>query len=363
MTFDRALSIGTIGILEFRLNGQITEANAAFKSMSGYRREELLRLSDWGVLTPAEFKEATNRAARDLAEHGETSPYEKQLIRKDGSRWWALCAPTRLSGVGSASECIEFIIDVTERKEAEAALGDAQSRLSAALNAARMGFWDWDSVAQRLSTSDTMPEVLGLQPGDTLNGVDHGWDLIHPLDRKRHRRLVTLGISEARSWRDEFRIVRPRDNELAWLEERAESVQDLDTGAVRVTGLVWDISDRKRAEQALRASEESLRLIVENARDYAIFVADLEDRITDWFPGAAAVFGWTAEEAVGQRGDILFTPEDRARDVPREELEIARSEGGAANVRWHQRKDGSRVFIEGRSHDLARRRWCNPWLS
>src|SRR3712207_8476157 len=54
-------------------------------------------------------------------------------------------------------------------------------------------------------------------------------------------------------------------------------------------------------------------LIVENARDYAILVADPEDRITDWFAGAEAVFGWTAEEAVGQSSSILFTPEDRAR--------------------------------------------------
>jgi PAS domain S-box-containing protein len=157
-----------------------------------------------------------------------------------------------------------------------------------------------------------------------------------------------LGLRKGRSWRDEFRIVRPRDNVLAWLEERAESVRDPETGAQRVTGLVWDISDRKLAEQALRSSEERLRLIVANARNYAIFVTDAQDRITDWFAGAVAVFGWTADEAVGQLGDMLFTLEDRAQDMPRRELETARRKGGAPNVRWHQRKDGSRVFIEGR---------------
>ncbi len=346
--FRRTLSIGTVAILGFRLNGHVTDANAAFESMSGYRREELLQLSSWAVLTPPEFRQVTNRAARDLAEHGETPPYEKQLIRKDGSRWWALCAPTRLSGAGSASECMEFIIDLTDRKKVESALRNAQSRLSAALTAARMGFWDWDSGTERLTTSDTMPEVLGLRPGDTLSGSDQGWDLLHQLDRDRHRRMVALGLREGRSWRDEFRIVRPRDNALACLEERAESVRDPETGAQRVTGLVWDISDRKLAEQALRSSEERLRLIVENARDYAIFVTDAQDRITDWFAGAVAVFGWTADEAVGQLGDMLFTPEDRAQDMPRRELETARRKGGAPNVRWHRRKDGSRVFIEGR---------------
>jgi PAS domain S-box-containing protein len=229
--FRRTFSIGTVAIFGFRLNGQVTDANAAFESMSGYRRDELLQLSSWAVLTPPEFREVANRAARDLAEHGETPPYEKQLIRKDASRWWALCAPTRLSGAGSASECMELIIDLTDRKKAESALRNAQSRLSAALTAARMGFWDWDSVTERLTTSDTMPEVLGLRPGDTLSGSDQGWDLLHPLDRERHGRMVALGLRKGRSWRDEFRIVRPRDNVLAWLEERAESVRDPETGA------------------------------------------------------------------------------------------------------------------------------------
>lgn len=64
-------------------------------------------------------------------------------------------------------------------------------------------------------------------------------------------------------------------------------------------------------------------------------------------PGAAAVFGWSAQEAVGQPGAVLFTPEDRAVAQPEKEIQTARRQGSAPNVRWHMRKDGSRVFIEG----------------
>ena len=105
--------------------------------------------------------------------------------------------------------------------------------------------------------------------------------------------------------------------------------------------------DRLRKVSRLRATEERFRLIVESALDYAILVTDAEDRITDWFAGAEAVFGWTAEEAVGQSSSILFTPEDRAAHEDAKEIETARREGTAPNVRWHLRKDGTRVFIDG----------------
>ena len=107
------------------------------------------------------------------------------------------------------------------------------------------------------------------------------------------------------------------------------------------------VIDRLHKASRLRTTEERFRVVVENARDYAIFVADAEDRITDWFPGAEAVFGWTAAEAVGQPSSILFTPEDRARHVDEDEVETARREGVAPNRRWHVCKDGSRVFIDG----------------
>jgi PAS domain S-box-containing protein len=115
---EKAISIETIGVLFFSLDGGISDANAAFQRMIGYNLEELRSLK-WEVLTPAEFNEVTRQAANDLATYGETSPYEKQLIRKDGSRFWGLFAPTRLSGNGHNSECAEFIVNIEDRKRAE----------------------------------------------------------------------------------------------------------------------------------------------------------------------------------------------------------------------------------------------------
>jgi PAS domain S-box-containing protein len=115
---QKAFSIDTVGILYFSLDGGMSQANEALVRMSGYRREELLTLN-WEVLTAPEFWNITRLAAGELADRGETAPYEKQFVRPDGSRWWGLCSPTRLTGHGQAAQCMEFIIDISERKQAE----------------------------------------------------------------------------------------------------------------------------------------------------------------------------------------------------------------------------------------------------
>ena len=95
------------------------------------------------------------------------------------------------------------------------------------------------------------------------------------------------------------------------------------------------------------AVDQRWRLIVENARDYAIFTTDPGGIVTDWHEGAEAVFGYSPVEIIGRDGDVLFTAEDRANGEPEKERAIARSEGKADDVRWHVCRDGARVFIEG----------------
>jgi len=109
----------------------------------------------------------------------------------------------------------------------------------------------------------------------------------------------------------------------------------------------------ERVHAELRENEERYRLIVERALDYGILTMDAEGRIDSWSPGAEAVYGWKAEEALGQDVAIIFVPEDRAARQPEKELALARERGAAPDVRWHQREDGTRVFIEGTTRLLT----------
>ena len=105
--------------------------------------------------------------------------------------------------------------------------------------------------------------------------------------------------------------------------------------------------ERKRAEEALHQTEERFELLVEGAKEYAMFLLDPDNIITFWSAGAKRLFGWSREEAEGQSGALIFTPEDRARGAVEQEIEGALKDGRALDRRCHLRKDGTRFWTDG----------------
>lgn len=90
-----------------------------------------------------------------------------------------------------------------------------------------------------------------------------------------------------------------------------------------------------------------LNLLIEAAKDYAIFATDRERRVTMWSGGAERIFGYTEQEITGELADIIFTPEDRATGGPLQECTEALRSGRARDERWHLRKNGERFFASG----------------
>ncbi|MBV8575020.1 MAG: PAS domain S-box protein [Acetobacteraceae bacterium] len=394
--FRSLLEIETVGVVFFDDLGGITDANNAFLRMIGYTREELQQGTiRYDVLTPPEWRWRDEETLAELKATGQSRPCEKEYVRKDGSRLWILCAGKAL-GEGSA---IEFVLDITGRKHTEAALKESESRLTAELSDARRLqqisneliqeqrlealYEQLVEAAAMLMRSDaaSMQEYVpargqlrllasrGFHPKSAAHWqwVDaHSGSTCAASLASGEREVVgdvetcgfmigTKDLDECR--RSNLRAVQStpllsRTGQLIgmisthWRQPHEPSQRQLRLFDI-LARQAADLIDRVRAQEALRESEERFRLIVENARDYAILTTDPQDRITDWLPGAAAVFGWAAEEAIGHPASILYTPEDREEGVPEKESERARKDGFAPNVRWHQRRDGSRVFIEG----------------
>ena len=113
------------------------------------------------------------------------------------------------------------------------------------------------------------------------------------------------------------------------------------------------VVERRTAERAHRDAEERFRLILESAKEYAIFALDEDGRVTTWNTGAERILGYHETDVIGRPGEIFFTPEDRAADEPGREMSLARSQGRAANERWHLRKDGSTFWGSGVMLPLA----------
>jgi PAS domain S-box-containing protein len=143
----------------------------------------------------------------------------------------------------------------------------------------------------------------------------------------------------------EYRL-RNAAGEYRWFIGRTVPLRDKNR-IVGWLGSATDIHDLKQAESGWRESEERYRLMVDGARDYAIFMVNPSNEIVYWSTGAERVFGWSAAEAVGKSGEIVFTPQDRENEQEEKEIEIALREGCATDRRWHVRKNGTRIWIDG----------------
>ena len=173
----------------------------------------------------------------------------------------------------------------TSAVEVRRGLAGAGRRFAVTLAAARLVAWEWDPVRDRVVTSGPAAELFGLSAGTSLASVAHTLQLIHPDDRERHRALLEQASRELREYRNEFRVVRPSDGEVVWMEERGIALRHPATGRRRVVGVTWDITARKRAEEARRESDERYRALFD-AIDQGFCVVevlfDADDEAVDY---------------------------------------------------------------------------------
>ena len=139
----------------------------------------------------------------------------------------------------------------------------------------------------------------------------------------------------------------PQPGDVHFADFVYQPITDASGAVTRIFVEGFDVTDRIRAEEQLRESEERFRLIVSSAKDFAIMTFDMEGRVTSWNDGAERLLGYTEAEIIGKPASTFFTAEDISDGVPESERRRARDTGRAENERWHVRRDGSRFWGSG----------------
>jgi PAS domain S-box-containing protein len=284
--------------------------------------------------------ERSRQAIEEFERTGKISTYEKQYTRKDGSRWWGLFTATRLKeDLG-----VEFILDISDRKDAEQALRESEERFRTVADNVPQLIWTNDARGRANYFNRRWYEYSGLSYEESEG---EGWQaIVHKADEPGSVDRWQRALKKGETFDTEFRL-RSRDGEYRWFIGRNVPLRSSKGEVTSWFGSATDIDQLKRAESELRESDQRFHLLVEGTPDYAMFLLGPGNVITYWSAGAEKVFGWSAQEAVGQSGALIFTPEDREKGEVDKEIAIAMDNGRAPDQRWHMRKDGSRLWVDG----------------
>jgi two-component system CheB/CheR fusion protein len=288
-------------------------------------------------LTPRlQYPELAGDAARVLEQ---LVPLEREVGIADNSWFLARLLPYRTMEDRIAGVVLSFI-NITERKRAE----EVSQWLSTVVASSMDAIVSFSLQGTVLSWNGGAKRVFGY---DAEEMIGQPLSMLADPDRRVENEAMLARIREMQSVDSLETVGRAKDGSALYLALTASPIADAEGRVVGGTASVRDIGDAKRSQEALRRSEERLRLVIENARDYAIFSTDVARTITSWNSGAERLLGYTEAEALGGTADMIFTPEDRAAGAPAQEAQTAMAEDGAADERFHLRKDGSRFWASG----------------
>ncbi|GKS96220.1 PAS domain S-box protein [Acidovorax sp. SUPP2825] len=295
-------------------------------------------LSD--LATHLDYPEMTSDARRVLER---LVPMERE-VGKGGGQWFLVRAlPYRTLDDRIAGVVLTFV-DITERKHSQEALRVSQDRFSLIVSQATAGVMEVSLDGRIEFTNRSYRELLGYSEAEIV-GMSM-LDLVHPDDRAESARLFDKLARHGEPFQVEKRCLR-KDGSVIWTFNNVSRLSNVQGRADAALVMCTDVTERKRAEEALSRSEEQLRLIVENAVEFAIFSTDPQMRVTRWNVGAERLLGYPEAEVLGQPADIIFTDEDRALGAPQIEVRQALTDGRAMDDRLHRRKDGSTFWASG----------------
>ncbi len=338
-----------IGILFGDVDGRVYDCNRELARIIGRSHEDVLAGKvSWVDITPPEDLPIDEAALAEAAATGRCRPYEKHYLRPDSTLvpvqvGYVLLEPDRHKSVA-------FILDITNRTRVEEALRESQATLDLALRSAQMGTWQWDVVADRRRFDDQSCRLLGLSPATFSGSAAEFFAVVHPDDREKLREAAARAIEEGAPYDPEYRTVWP-DGSIHYVCARGGIARDPAGRPLRLDGIVWDISERRWAEEALRRSEAFFRSVLQISTDFWS-VLDSEGRYKYLSSGSSSVVGWTEQELLGQAATERVHPGDLDR-VRASLADVFAAPGRIGRVTYRYRhRDGSWRVLDTMARNL-----------
>ncbi|HLL54434.1 MAG TPA: PAS domain-containing protein, partial [Myxococcaceae bacterium] len=263
-----ALTAGRMGIFDWDMARGFTEMSPACQAILGLVPGTYDGSFEMfvGCMHP-EDREPAIRAIQAPLEIGEEPrPLVYRVVHPGGEiRSVESHAKIMRGGDGRPVRVLGLIMDITERKEAEENIRRSEERLRLALNAGRMGVFDFDVRNSKLLISPTYEAMLGMAPGTSRGTLEHFFEHIHPEDREHVSGTIQAQLASGDVSFLLFRALHG-DGAVRYIEAHGKIQRDAAGQPLRATGVALDITERKQAEESIRQSEERLRLVLTAGR-------------------------------------------------------------------------------------------------
>ncbi|HTO66569.1 MAG TPA: PAS domain S-box protein [Bradyrhizobium sp.] len=292
------------------------DVNDAFLRIVGYDREDLVAGSVW-ILTPPDWEDRTQRAMAEMKLNGSFQPYEKEYIRKDGSRVPVLVGAAQTDD--AAEEGVAFVLDLTEQKQTEAALRESEEQWKAVFENNPVMYFMVDEAGTIISVNPFGAEQLGYRVDELVGRPVQS--VFHQADRGAVQRNAAICFErpgQALSW--ELRKVR-KNGEVIWVRETARASLIKDRPVLLI--VCEDITEGKRTAEALREVQAELahaNRVAALGQLTASIAHEVNQPVTGVLSSALAAVRWLEGQnldAARQAMDRVVRDATRAGDVIR----------------------------------------------
>ena len=236
---------------------------------------------------------------------------------------------------------IVSFIDITERKRTEHALRESELRRRLAVEAAQLGTWEWNLVTGKHIWSEIQETLWGYTPGTFPGTTDAFTSRIHPIDLPEIWLAGNRAKENRRPFRTEYRVLRP-DGSMRWIASHGQLQFNAQGTPIYAMGVVLDITERKRSEEALVLEATRRRILVEGSRD-GIVVLDQQGRVFEANRHFAEMLGYSVDEV--HQLCVWDWNVPLTREQLLEAIRILGPEGDFFET-CHRRKDGSMFQVE-----------------